>query len=104
MENNAKILHGEIQGLQHDFKTKVAKIGSNVIKMQNLKEEVRVRIDQFGQVLNQMHEGFVKNNLVQDQAITEMRDLLKGEVKDLKAANSTFDFELQRIAQLFRQL
>jgi hypothetical protein len=44
-----------------------------------------------------MHEGFVKTNLVQDNAITEMRDLLKGELKDLKSANSTFDFELQRI-------
>lgn len=68
-----------------------------MIKLQNLKEEVRIRIDQFGQVLNQMHEGFVKTNLVQDNAITEMRDLLKGELKDLKSANSTFDFELQRI-------
>ncbi len=41
-----------------------------------------------------MHEGFVKNNLVQDHAITDMRDILKGELKDLKAANTTFDFEL----------
>jgi hypothetical protein len=79
------------------LKNKVSKIGANVIKLQNLKEEVRIRIDQFGQVLNQMHEGFVKTNLVQDNAITEMRDLLKGELKDLKSANSTFDFELQRI-------
>lgn len=41
-----------------------------------------------------MHEGFVKNNLVQDHAIADMRDLLRGELKDLKAANSAFDFEL----------
>lgn len=33
-----------------------------------------------------------------------MRDLLRGEMKDLKAANMTFEFELARIQQLFRQL
>ena len=54
--------------------------------------------------MNQLHDGFVKNNIVQDQAINTMRDLLRGEMKDLKSSNDQFGFELQRMQNLFRQL
>jgi hypothetical protein len=33
-----------------------------------------------------------------------MREVLKGEMKDLKASNNNFDFELNRVQALFRQL
>ena len=31
-----------------------------------------------------------------------MKDLLRGEMKDLKSSNDQFDFELQRMQILFR--
>ena len=33
-----------------------------------------------------------------------MRDLMRGEMKDLKSANEQFNFELQRMQLLFRTL
>jgi hypothetical protein len=33
-----------------------------------------------------------------------MKDILKGELKDLKSANQNFHFELDRSQSLFRQL
>ena len=45
-------MHTEIQGCLQEFKKKVTKIGSNVIKINNVKEEVRSRIEQFQTTLN----------------------------------------------------
>ena len=104
VENNTKALQIEINGLSQDFKNKVSKLGGNIIKISNVREEIKIRIDQFSQILNQLHDGFIKNNLVQDEAINSMKDLLRGEMKDLKSSNDQFDFELQRMQTLFRQL
>ena len=104
LENSAKSMHTEIAGLNQDFKNKVTKIGANVVKIANLKEETKARLDQYQTMLTQLHEGFVKNNIVQDESINSMRDVLRTEMKDLKAANMTLEFELARIQQLFRQL
>ena len=82
----------------------MSKIAANVIKVQNVRDEVKTRIDQFSSVLAQMQEGFIKNNLVQDESIQGMRDLLSKEMRDLKAANQTLEFELQRVQGLFRQM
>ena len=38
-------MHTEIAGLNQDFKNKVTKIGANVVKIANLKEETKARLD-----------------------------------------------------------
>ena len=44
-------MHTEIQGMNQDFKNKVTKIGANVVKISNLKEETKVRLDQYQTML-----------------------------------------------------
>lgn len=75
-----------------------------MIKVQNVRDEVKTRIDQFSSVLAQMQDGFIKNNLVQDEQIAGMRELLTKEMRDLKATNQLLEYELQRVQSLFRQL
>ena len=75
-----------------------------MIKVQNLRDEVKTRVDQFSSVLASMQDGFIKNNLVQDEQIAGMRELLTKEVRDLKANNQLLEYELTRVQALFRQL
>ena len=80
--------------MAQDFKQKVQKVGANVIRIGNVKEETKARLDQFQATLTQLHDGFIKNNIVQDQALNGMRQIMSTEMKDLKAANMTFEFEI----------
>ena len=75
-----------------------------MIKVQNVRDEVKTRVDQFSSVLASMQDGFIKNNLVQDEQIAAMRELLTKEVRDLKANNQLLEYELTRVQALFRQL
>lgn len=44
-ENSTKFLQTEITGLAQDFKNKVSKIGNNIVKVSNIRDEVKMRVD-----------------------------------------------------------
>jgi hypothetical protein len=47
LETQTKALQTEISGMAQDFKQKVQKVGANVIRIGNVKEETKARLDQF---------------------------------------------------------
>lgn len=56
VENKVNGTHQEVSGLAQELKAKIGKIGKDLLRTVNLKEEVRIRLDQYSQTMQNQHE------------------------------------------------
>ena len=62
----------------------------------NVRNEVNIQLSSMQNTLSSLQEGFEKNGALQRKQLEDMRQLLGGEMKDLRAANEQFSGELDR--------
>ena len=94
----------DIAGLNEHFKNKQAEIFQNITRLGNLRNETTGKIDAFSKTLQVLHDNFNEINSRSEREMLEMKQLLNEEVKDMRAANKQFQFELERNQNLFRVL
>ena len=70
----------------------------------NVRNEVNIQLNSMQNTVSSLQEGFEKNGAHQRKQLDDMRQLLGGEMKDLRSANEQFSQELDRHQNLYRAL
>ena len=70
----------------------------------NVKNEVNAKLRNMESTLSTMSESFSKLSMQQSKDLDNMKQVLNEEVKDIKAANKQFSYELERNQNLYRAL
>ena len=94
----------QIEGLNEHFKHKQNQIFQNITKVGNLRNEVSNKVDAFAKTLQVLHDNFNKIGEKNETDMVEMKRLINEEMKDMRAANQMFTYELDRNQSLFRSL
>ena len=94
----------QIQGLNENFKHKQDQIFKNITKVGNLRNEVTNKVDAFAKTLQVLHDNFNKVGQKNETDMVEMKRMINEEMKDMRAANQMFTYELDRSQSLFRSL
>ena len=94
----------DIQGLNEHFKNKQQEIFKNTTRVGNLRNEVTNKIDAFSKTLQVLHDNFNDMNQKNETDLLEMKQVINEEMKDMRAANKQFQFEIERNQNIFRSL
>ena len=62
------------------------------------------KIDAFSKTLQVLHDNFNDMTNRNEQEMGQLRQLINEEMKDMRAANKQFSFEIERNQGLFRSL
>ena len=69
-----------------------------------MKNETTSRIEAFSKTLQILHDNFNEMTQKNDREMIEMKQLINEEMKDMRAANKAFTYELERSQGLFRSM
>ena len=86
----------DTQGLNEHFKNKQEQIFKNITRIGNIRNEVSNKIDAFSNTLQVLHDNFNDMNKKNEDEMIAMKLMINEEMKDMRAANKQFSFELDR--------
>ena len=86
----------DTQGLNEHFKNKQEQIFKNITRIGNVRNEVSNKIDAFSNTLQVLHDNFNDMNKKNEDEMIAMKLMINEEMKDMRAANKQFSFELDR--------
>ena len=104
MNNNIQNTLTDIQGLSENFKNKQAKIFKDLIRIGNLRNEVNVKVDSFANTLQLLSDSLGDSTNKLEQDMGQMKQLMHEEMKDMRAANKQFTYEIERNQSLYRAM
>ena len=90
--------------MNEHFKNKQQEIFKNTTRVGNLRNEVTNKIDAFSKTLQVLHDNFNDMNHKNETDLLEMKQVINEEMKDMRAANKQFQFEIERNQNIFRSL
>lgn len=94
----------DTQGLNEHFKNKQEQILKNVTRVSDLRNEVNLKVEAFSKTLQVLSDHIHSMSGKQESDMVEMKQLINEEMKDMRAANQAYTFELDRNQNLFRSL
>ena len=94
----------DIAGLNEHFKNKQDQIFKNITRVSDLRNEVTGKIDAFSKTLQVLSDHFNSISNKQEKDMVEMKQLINEEMKDMRAANQAFTYELDRNHKLFHNM
>ena len=94
----------DIQGLNEHFKNKQDQIFKNITRVSDLKNDVQNKTNAFEKTLQVLSNHFNNISNKQEQDMIEMKQLINEEMKDMRAANQAFTYELERNHKLFHNM
>ena len=94
----------DIQGLSEHFKNKQQEVFKNITRVGNLRNEVTGKIDAFSKTLQLLHDNFNQMTSRNEDDMNQIKLLINEEMKDMRAANKAFTYELERNQGLFRSM
>ena len=86
----------DIHSLSEHFKRKQDEIFKNITRISNVKNDVNIKIDSFANTLQSLHDKLTNSTVKMERDIADMKQTLNEEVKDVRAANKAFAYELER--------
>lgn len=73
-------------------------------RVSDLRNEVNLKVEAFSKTLQVLSDHIHSMSGKQESDMVEMKQLINEEMKDMRAANQAYTFELDRNQNLFRSL